>query len=134
MAFSLVGLGFFAGLFLWKLSPWAQHGFLEMLQQEQQLIQACGPELHACQTRLSSFAPVGPAGPGDATQEPAQPQAKAGSEQPSQKSGPPQKAQPQPKAQSEQKAEPPQKVPPEEKTQPQPKAPASAGKGSDGKQ
>lgn len=92
MAASLMGLGFFAGLFLWKLSPWAQaelQRFEEaILQHEQQLVQQCEPELRACQTRIltspnSSLAPAA-------------------------------------------------EIPPQA-TQTQPKAPAKAGKGSNGK-
>lgn len=55
-ALSLLALGFAAGLFLWDLSPWAQSSLRKLAedirQQEQQLLQACEPELRACQARL----------------------------------------------------------------------------------
>jgi proteasome lid subunit RPN8/RPN11 len=66
-AISLLALGFAAGLFFWDLSPWAQSTLRRLAedirQQEQQLQQACEPELRACQSRLlrTPFSAVPPA-------------------------------------------------------------------------
>jgi proteasome lid subunit RPN8/RPN11 len=117
MAISLLALGFVAGLFFWRLSPWARNelrpiveGIQQQEQRDQLLVQQCEPELRACETRVLHSPPLlSPADPATAAQNP------------------------QPSGQTQPNGRPGQKAQPDHGKQPEPKAPASAGKGSNGK-
>jgi proteasome lid subunit RPN8/RPN11 len=118
MAISLLALGCVAGLFFWRLSPWARNelrpiveGIKQQEQRDQLLVQQCEPELRACETRVLHLTPppLSPAAPGTAAQNP------------------------QPSGQSQPNGPRGQKAQPDHGKQPEPKTPAGAGKGSNGK-
>lgn len=81
ISITLLALGFAAGLYLWKLSPWAQSALTPVLDAVQQLElqqRFCEPELLACQSRMQrnpfNIAPPAGTGNGTANPQPTQPE------------------------------------------------------------